>query len=365
MPYLGKEPVRGQNRELDDISGSFNGGNTAFTMQVGGVNTAAGSANQVFISLGGVMQNPGTDFTVASSTLTFTTPPASGLDFWGIIQGDAVDINTPADGSVTAAKLASGAGITVLTGSTNNTITTVTGAGAIQGEANLTFDGSDLIVVGEAQIGNTSNHTKFLRFADATRVDASTIKVDNSNSNLLITNNRGTGEIQFACNSAERVSIDTSGHLTITDGNLIIGTAGHGIDFSAQTALGGMTAELLDHYEEGTWTPSFNALSTGSVSVTSAGYTKVGRLVHVQGYITVNSTSSNNFEMSMPFQMVGGSQYAPITTQIGANTTASHLRLNTGSTQAFCRNQVNGDSIRTYANLNGGLVIFAGTYMAA
>ena len=50
MPYVGKEPVRGQNRELDDISGSFNGGNTAFTMQVGGINTAAGSANQVFIN---------------------------------------------------------------------------------------------------------------------------------------------------------------------------------------------------------------------------------------------------------------------------------------------------------------------------
>ena len=105
MAYIGKEPVRGQNRELDDISGSFNGGNTAFTMQVGGINTSAGSANQLFISLGGVLQNPGTDFTVASSTITFTTPPASGLDFWGIIQGDAVDINTPADASVSGTKL--------------------------------------------------------------------------------------------------------------------------------------------------------------------------------------------------------------------------------------------------------------------
>jgi len=105
MAYIGKEPVRGQNRELDDISGSFNGGNTAFTMQVGGLNTSAGSVNQLFISVGGVLQNPGTDFTVASSTLTFTTPPASGLDFWGIIQGDAVDINTPADASVSGSKL--------------------------------------------------------------------------------------------------------------------------------------------------------------------------------------------------------------------------------------------------------------------
>ena len=105
MAYIGKQPVRGQNRELDDISGSFNGGNTAFTMQSGGLNTSAGSANQLFISVGGVLQNPGTDFTVADSTITFTTAPASGLDFWGIIQGDAVDINTPADASVSGSKL--------------------------------------------------------------------------------------------------------------------------------------------------------------------------------------------------------------------------------------------------------------------
>ena len=106
MAYVGKQPVRGQNRELDDISGSFNGSNTAFTMQVGGVNTSAGSVNQLFISVGGVMQNPGTDFTAAASTLTFTTAPPDGASFWGLIQGDSVNINTPADDSVTGAKLA-------------------------------------------------------------------------------------------------------------------------------------------------------------------------------------------------------------------------------------------------------------------
>ena len=107
MAYIGKEPDRGQNRELDDISGSFNGSNTAFTMQVGGINTSAGSVNQLFISVGGVLQNPGTDFTVAASTITFTTAPASGLDFWGIIQGDALDTNTPGDATVSGSKLTS------------------------------------------------------------------------------------------------------------------------------------------------------------------------------------------------------------------------------------------------------------------
>jgi len=84
-------------------------------------------------------------------------------------------------------------GIPVLTGSTNNTVTTVTAANAISGETNLTFDGTDL---------------------------------------------------------------------TVSTGNVVIGTAGKGIDFSATAGTG--TSELLDDYEEGTWSPTFvdNAGST-------------------------------------------------------------------------------------------------------
>jgi hypothetical protein len=106
MAYIGRSPARGQNREIDDISSSFNGSTTAFTLQSGGTNASPGSANQLFVNLGGVMQNPGTDFTVSNYTITFTTAPASGLSFWALIQGDSVDINTPADDSVTGAKLA-------------------------------------------------------------------------------------------------------------------------------------------------------------------------------------------------------------------------------------------------------------------
>jgi hypothetical protein len=105
MAYVGRIPSRGQNREIDDISSSFNGSTTAFTLQSGGANASPGSANQLFVNLGGVMQNPGTDFTVSNYTITFTTAPAAGLSFWALIQGDAVDINTPADDSVTGAKL--------------------------------------------------------------------------------------------------------------------------------------------------------------------------------------------------------------------------------------------------------------------
>ena len=68
-----------------------------------------------------------------------------------------------------------------------------------------------------------------------------------------------------------------SGNVTITNGDLILGTSGKGIDFSATAGAG--TSELFDDYEEGTWTPAFRNYS-GTESVTAARYTKIGRMVY-------------------------------------------------------------------------------------
>ena len=108
MPYVGPQPKLGRNREVDDISSGFNGSTTAFTLQVGGSNVSPGTANDIVVSLGGVIQNPNQDYTIAGSTLTFTTAPASGLSFFAVVLGQSVDssVITPADGSVTTAKLA-------------------------------------------------------------------------------------------------------------------------------------------------------------------------------------------------------------------------------------------------------------------
>ena len=101
-----------------------------------------------------------------------------------------------------------------------------------------------------------------------------------------------------------------SGNVTITDGNLIV-ASGHGIDFSAQTASSatGVSVgdELLDHYEEGTWTPTFRG-STGHPTVTYdirvGRYVKVGHLVHIQGRVRSDATSggSGNLDLGdLPF----------------------------------------------------------------
>ena len=111
MAYIGVEPNPGRNREVDDISSGFNGSTTAFTLQVSSENISPGDANSIIVSLGGVIQNPNTDYTIAASTITFTTAPASGLSFFAVVQGQGTDtqINTPTDGSVSTAKLADAA----------------------------------------------------------------------------------------------------------------------------------------------------------------------------------------------------------------------------------------------------------------
>jgi hypothetical protein len=85
-----------------------------------------------------------------------------------------------------------------------------------------------------------------------------------------------------------------TGDQTITNGNLVIGTAGKGIDFSANPNPGGMTSELLNDYEEGTWTPVFSSAAgtITSTTVNAATYTKVGRLVTLSFDVTITNNGT-------------------------------------------------------------------------
>ncbi len=73
------------------------------------------------------------------------------------------------------------------------------------------------------------------------------------------------------------------------DGNVTIGTAGKGIDFSANTGAAGETSSLLNWYEEGTWTPAYTNTTPPTtpytMTVASATYTRIGRQVTVRAWI--------------------------------------------------------------------------------
>ena len=106
MAYIGRQLARGENKLFDDISSSFNGSTTTFNLTVSSVATATATAYQLFVSLGGVMQKPNTDFTTAGNQITFTTAPAAGLSCWIMMQGDTIDQAAIPDASVTPIKIA-------------------------------------------------------------------------------------------------------------------------------------------------------------------------------------------------------------------------------------------------------------------
>jgi hypothetical protein len=77
--------------------------------------------------------------------------------------------------------------------------------------------------------------------------------------------------------------------VTATTGNVVIGTSGQGIDFSATPGTG--TSELFNDYEEGSWAPAFST-NDGSgypLSSATARYTKIGRIVHIEGSAVFDS----------------------------------------------------------------------------
>jgi hypothetical protein len=94
------------------------------------------------------------------------------------------------------------------------------------------------------------------------------------------------------------------GDQTIIDGNLVIGTAGKGIDFSATPGTG--TSELLDDYEEGTFTATLTAATTppNTPPTVTGYYTKIGEVVNVRFWFnSVDTTGGVGFMIvtGLPF----------------------------------------------------------------
>jgi len=105
MAYIGREPTVGNFQVCDAISTVNN--QAAYTMQVGGVNVSPESANHILVSLNGILQKPGSSFTVSGSTITFASNLVTGdvINFIHIL-GSVLDLGVPSDATVTTAKLA-------------------------------------------------------------------------------------------------------------------------------------------------------------------------------------------------------------------------------------------------------------------
>ena len=108
MAYIGKQPIVGNFQICDAIS--VVNGQAAYTMQVASTNVSPESASHMLVSLNGILQKPGSSFTVSGATITFASNLATGdvIDFI-ILLGDALNLGTPSDGTVATAKIAANA----------------------------------------------------------------------------------------------------------------------------------------------------------------------------------------------------------------------------------------------------------------
>ena len=98
MAYIGQGIKQGTFKVLDTSGNTYNGSNTTFSL-----GTQVGSAAQLLVSHDGVIQLPGTDYTLASggASITFSTAPASGASIFIVeISGAVGGTVTPSDNSV-------------------------------------------------------------------------------------------------------------------------------------------------------------------------------------------------------------------------------------------------------------------------
>ena len=109
MPYLGRDLSQGNYLKLDDISSQFDGSKVSFNLTAGGTAFFPGSSMALMVSLGGILQEAESAYTIDQASIEFASAPASGLKCFLIVLGTSIGVSVPADASVTLAKLAESA----------------------------------------------------------------------------------------------------------------------------------------------------------------------------------------------------------------------------------------------------------------
>ena len=122
----------------------------------------------------------------------------------------------------------------------------------------------------------------------------------------------GTDIADFRTNNGT-VRVKINNDVTVSTGNLVIGTSGRGIDFSAASgSASGSNNSLLDDYEEGTWTPTFDG-NAGTNTSGNCTYIKIGNVVHCFFRATHPTTSSPSYATitGLPFTSLNRTVGAP------------------------------------------------------
>ena len=85
MAYIGRQQSSGAFAKIDDISSQFNNSKTVFDLKIGNEAFFPGNPYTLLVSLGGVIQEPLTSFTIADDQITFASAPQSGANFFCVV----------------------------------------------------------------------------------------------------------------------------------------------------------------------------------------------------------------------------------------------------------------------------------------
>jgi hypothetical protein len=263
-------------------------------------------------------------------------------------------VGTSGQGITTGSAIALGLGVNNALNAITITTTNAVGIGTSVPNGNLTVQkansaGNTTVDITNSAAPNTSNKA-LVRFSTAVDFISYETLAPYVGGYMENAGNLASGLV-FGTYSGgsliERMRISAAGDITASTGNLVIGTAGKGIDFSANTHAAGMTSELLNDYEEGTWTPTDGSGAGLTFTGTSGNcfYTKVGNLVTcVFGLVYPTTADLSGAKLAgLPFtskatsnSVSGGfitytNSALTITPLVGTNDTGVNLFLNTGS----------------------------------
>jgi hypothetical protein len=221
---------------------------------------------------------------------------STGIDVTGSVTCDGFT-STGIDDNATSTA------ITIDADESINVTTDLNVGGAVKGNA-----GTRVISVGTAgsvsgglQLWSTTTGQSVVQFGDESGTAANHYRG-------YVSYNHNTDSLNLGAGGSTKATLFSSGNLKVSTGNLLIGTSGKGIDFSAVSdGSRSVSSNLLDDYEEGTWTPT---VITGTLSYTTAYYTKIGRVVTltIQALVLSDFTTASTIAIGgAPFSGFGSS----------------------------------------------------------
>ena len=307
--------------------------------------------------------NADTGLTLNGKLVATELDISGDIDVDGTTNLDVVDI----DGAVDmASTLGVGGVLTANAGVVVDNIT-IDGTEIDLSSGNLTIDVAGAILL-DADVGNVQIHdagTEIGRFANSS--SDFVIKSAISDQDMIFKGNDGGSEITaLTFDMSDGGAATFAKGITLTNGNVALAN-GNGIDFSAtadNTAQSSsMASELLDDYEEGTWTPSYSVTTTaGDLGYHSrqGSYIKIGNQVTVWFYINAyENNASGDFRVNVPFTSQNVSNYFAVASltktgftsvtgdiegRLSANATIINLKIVNNANETASVTQANTDT---------------------